>query len=104
LRGTAASAGSGTGRAVVVMSPDDFDKVRKGDVLVCRSTAPMWTPLFEIVAGLVSEAGGMLSHPAVVAREFGLPAAVGVRGATALIRDGQVINVSGTEGIVRLVE
>lgn len=104
LRGTAASAGSGTGRAVVVMTPDDFGKVRKGDVLVCRSTAPMWTPLFEIVAGLVSEAGGILSHPAVVAREFGLPAVVGVRRATGLIKDGQVINVSGTDGIVRLVE
>ncbi|MFW6195611.1 MAG: PEP-utilizing enzyme [Chloroflexota bacterium] len=101
LRGTAASQGEATGTAKVVMSPDDFDKIQPGDVLVCRSTAPMWTPLFEVISGLVSEAGGILSHPAVVAREFGLPAVVGVQGATGLIEDGSVVTVSGTDGVVR---
>jgi pyruvate,water dikinase len=102
LRGTAASRGEATGTARVVMSPADFPKVQRGDVLVCRSTAPMWTPLFEVVSALVSEAGGILSHPAVVAREFGLPAVVGVAGATQRIADGQPVTVSGTEGLVHL--
>ncbi|MBI4220052.1 MAG: hypothetical protein HY682_07930 [Chloroflexi bacterium] len=103
LRGTAASPGEATGPAVVVMSPDDFGKVRPGSILVCRSTAPMWTPLFQVAAGLVSEAGGVLSHPAVVAREFGLPAVVGVRGATSIIRDGQPLTVSGSTGLVTIL-
>lgn len=100
LRGSAASKGEASGIARVVLSPDDFHKVNKGDVLVCRSTAPMWTPLFRIISALVSEAGGILSHPAVVAREFNLPAVVGVPNATNLITDGQPITVSGTDGIV----
>lgn len=100
LRGTAASKGEASGVARVVMSPDDFHKVQDGDILVCRSTAPMWTPLFKIISGLVSEAGGVLSHPAVVAREFNLPAVVGVQNATGLIRDGQLVTVSGTDGLV----
>jgi pyruvate,water dikinase len=102
LRGTPASPGTVTGLAVVVMSPADFGKVARGNILVCRSTAPMWTPLFGVVAGLISEAGGILSHPAVVAREFGLPAVVGVRSATTLIRDGQHVSVSGTSGLITL--
>lgn len=100
LRGSAASKGEASGIARVVLSPDDFHKVSKGDVLVCRSTAPMWTPLFRIISALVSEAGGVLSHPAVVAREFNLPAVVGVPDATNLITDGQPVNVSGTDGLV----
>jgi phosphohistidine swiveling domain-containing protein len=100
LRGTAASKGEVTGIARVVMSPDDFHKVRQGDVLVCRSAAPMWTPLFRVISALVSESGGVLSHPAVVAREFNLPAVVGVRFATSRITDGQPVTVSGTDGLV----
>lgn len=104
LKGTAASAGNVTGSATVVLSPDDFDKIQPGDILVCRSTAPMWTPLFEVVAGLVSEAGGILSHPAVVAREFGLPAVVGVQNATSIIKDGQLVTLAATDGLVHLTE
>lgn len=100
LRGSAASKGEASGIARVVLSPDDFHKVGKGDVLVCRSTAPMWTPLFRVISALVSEAGGVLSHPAVVAREFNLPAVVGVPNATDLIQDGQPVTVSGTDGLV----
>lgn len=102
LRGTAASKGETSGVARVVLSPDDFHKVQDGDVLVCRSTAPMWTPLFKVISGLVSEAGGVLSHPAVVAREFNLPAVVGVQKATDLIEDGQLVTVSGTDGLVHI--
>ncbi len=102
LRGSPASGGEVSGVARVVLSPDDFHRVRDGDILVCRSTAPMWTPLFKIISALVSEAGGVLSHPAVVAREFNLPAVVGVQNATNLIKDGQLLTVSGTDGLVHI--
>ena len=102
LRGQAASPGRGLGPARVIISPDQFPNVREGDVLVCRSTAPAWTPLFDVVAGLVSEAGGVLSHPAVVAREYGLPAVVGVSGATELISDGQILEVDGASGTITI--
>ncbi|NQW17838.1 MAG: hypothetical protein HQ478_10185 [Chloroflexi bacterium] len=104
LRGTAASRGEATGIARVILSPDDFGKLNNGDILICRSTAPMWTPLFRVAAALVSEAGGVLSHPAVVAREVGLPAVVGVSRATTIIKDGQTVTVSGTDGLVHIVE
>ncbi|MDA0232449.1 MAG: PEP-utilizing enzyme [Chloroflexi bacterium] len=100
LRGTAASKGQATGIARVVLSPDDFHKVRKGDVLVCRSTAPMWTPLFRVISALVSESGGILSHPAVVAREFNLPAVIGVQRATSLVVDGHPVTGAGDDGLV----
>ena len=81
-------------------SPAQFGKVRRGDILICRSTAATWTPLFDIVAGLVSEAGGVLSHPAVIAREYGLPAVVGVHRATELISDGDAVRIDGAAGAV----
>ena len=102
LRGVAGSKGTATGPAVVVRSPDDFGKVKAGDVLVCTSTSPTWTPLFGTVAALVSDSGGVLSHTAIVAREYGLPAVVGVRYATSTISDGQVVTVDGTSGAVIL--
>jgi pyruvate,water dikinase len=104
LKGTAASKGEATGIARVILSPDEFGKLNNGDILICRSTAPMWTPLFRVASALVSEAGGVLSHPAVVAREVGLPAVVGIIGATSKIRDGQMVTVSGTDGLVHIVE
>ena len=100
LRGTSASAGEASGIARVILSPDDFHKVRNGDILICRSTAPMWTPLFTMVSGLVSESGGVLSHPAVVAREFRIPSVVGLQNATNLIKDGEPITISGSDGLV----
>jgi pyruvate,water dikinase len=102
LRGEAASAGAAAGPARIVKSPAEFGKVRPGDVLVCRSTSATWTPLFDIVSGLVSEAGGILSHPAVVAREYGLPAVVGVHRATELISDGEPVRIDGAAGTVQL--
>ena len=104
LKGTAASKGEATGVARVILSPDEFGKLNSGDILICRSTAPMWTPLFRVASALVSEAGGVLSHPAVVAREVGLPAVVGIIGATSIIKDGQMVTVSGTDGLVHIVE
>ncbi len=102
LRGEGASAGTAVGPARIVRSPAEFGKVRPGDVLICRSTAATWTPLFDIVSGLVSEAGGILSHPAVVAREYGLPAVVGVHRATELVSDGEPVRIDGAAGTVQL--
>ncbi|MGH2541520.1 MAG: PEP-utilizing enzyme, partial [Ardenticatenaceae bacterium] len=85
-----------------VRSPDEFSKVKPGDILVCTSTSPTWTPLFGSVRALVSDSGGVLSHTAIVAREYKLPAVVGTKYATSLIKDGQVITVDGTLGVVML--
>ena len=100
LRGAPASAGSYRGRARVVESFSDVSSLQGGDVLVCRSTTPPWTPYFAIIGALITNSGGILSHGAVVAREFGIPAVVGTRNATALIPDGATVTVDGTAGVV----
>lgn len=103
VRGIAASAGVVTGRARVVLTLDDIDRLTPGDVLVTYATAPPWTPVFAYAAAVVTDAGGALSHCAVVAREYGIPAVVGAQGATSRIRDGALIEVDGTEGVIRLL-
>lgn len=102
LTGTPASGGRVSGPIRVVRGPDDFGRVRRGDVLVCRFTDPAWTPLFSVVAGVVTEAGGLLSHAAIVAREHGIPAVLAVPGATSL-PDGASAEVDGTAGEVRVL-
>ncbi len=102
LRGVGCSPGSATGPARVVKSPDEFAKIKPGDVLVCTSTNPTWTPLFGTVAAIVTDSGGMLSHTAIVAREYGLPAVVGTIYGTHLVTDGQLITVDGDAGTVFL--
>jgi len=77
--------------------------VQPGEVLVCEMTLPTWTPLFSTIAAVVSDTGGVLSHGAVVAREYGIPAVFGVGSATAAIRDGQLVEVDGDAGLVRLL-
>jgi pyruvate,water dikinase len=72
-------------------------------VIVCQASNPSWVPVFAIAGGLVTNVGGVLSHAAVVAREFGLPAVVGVRVATEVIADGQEVEIDGTSGVVRLL-
>ncbi len=99
-RGRPVSPGVAHGPARVVLSPQQFDKIRPGDVLVTRSTDPGWTPLFGRLAGLIMERGGQLSHGAVVAREYGLPAVAGIPGITALLRDGDEILIDGLTGTV----
>ena len=74
-----------------------------GDILVTSFTDPSWTPLFVSIKGLVTEVGGLMTHGAVIAREYGLPAVVGVENATKLIKDGQRIRVHGTEGYVEIL-
>ncbi len=102
LRGTPGAPGIHTGRARIVLSPEEFDHVQAGDILVTRTTNPSWTPLFGIIGALVTDSGGVLSHGAIVAREVGLPAVVGTKGATETISDGQVITVDGNRGLLTL--
>lgn len=103
LRGTGASAGVVRGPARVTLSQDDFDRIQPGDVIVCPSSNPSWVPVFTIAGGLVTNTGGVLSHAAVVAREFGLPAVVGTTDATMRIADGRLVEIDGTSGTVRLL-
>jgi pyruvate,water dikinase len=104
LRGIGASCGAVEGAARVVLDPVRDNRLQPGEILVARSTDPGWTPLFCIAGGLVTERGGMLSHGAIVAREFGIPAVLGVEGATTLIRDGDRVRVDGRAGLVRIIE
>jgi len=102
LAGLAVSAGIIEGRARVILDMADAD-LEPGDILVTAYTDPSWTPLFVAIAGLVTEVGGMMTHGAVIAREYGLPAVVGVERATERIRDGQLIRVHGTDGYVMIL-
>jgi pyruvate,water dikinase len=102
LIGLPVSAGTVEGRARVIVDMTDAD-VQVGDILVTTGTDPSWTPLFVTIGGLVTEVGGLMTHGAVIAREYGLPAVVGVRNATQLIADAQRIRVHGTSGYVELV-
>src|SRR5215469_2994935 len=103
LRGFAASSGVVEGPACVVRSVEEIGRVRAGDILVCPITNPTWAPIFQKIAGAVSDIGGSMSHAAIVAREYGLPAVVGTGTATQKIRDGQRIRVDGGRGIVTLL-
>ncbi|MBV8391151.1 MAG: phosphoenolpyruvate synthase, partial [Mucilaginibacter sp.] len=100
--GLPVSAGIIEGRARVILDMEDAD-LEGGDILVTTFTDPSWTPLFVSIKGLVTEVGGMMTHGAVIAREYGLPAIVGVENATKLIHDGQKIRVNGTDGYVEIL-
>jgi pyruvate,water dikinase len=102
IAGLAVSSGTIEGRARVVLSMENAD-LEEGDILVTAFTDPSWTPLFVSIKGLVTEVGGLMTHGAVIAREYGLPAVVGVEHATRLIRDGQRIRVDGTDGYVEIL-
>jgi pyruvate,water dikinase len=101
LAGFPVSAGSVEGRARVIMDLSQAE-LEPGDILVTAYTDPSWTPLFVAIKGLVTEVGGLMTHGAVIAREYGLPAVVGVQDATRVIQDGQRIAVHGTDGYVEL--
>lgn len=104
LRGMPGARGKVTGPARVVRTLDDAEqRLRPGDILVAPATLPSWTPFFATAAAVVTGVGGVLCHAAVVAREYGIPAVVGVRGATDAIRDGQTIEVDGDAGVVRIL-
>ncbi|GAB6433507.1 hypothetical protein bcgnr5390_06060 [Bacillus luti] len=100
--GLPVSSGVIEGRARVILNMEDAD-LEEGDILVTAFTDPGWTPLFVSIKGLVTEVGGLMTHGAVIAREYGLPAVVGVENATKLIKDGQRIRVHGTEGYIEVL-
>jgi len=102
VTGNPASRGTARGRARVIMSLNDGHRLEPGDILVCPSTAPPWTPLFAIAAAVVTDSGGMLSHSAIVAREYAIPCVVGTQVGTQKIKDGATITVDGAQGLVRI--
>jgi pyruvate,water dikinase len=102
LVGLPVSAGTVEGRARVILDVAEAD-LEPGDILVTAYTDPSWTPLFVAIKGLVTEVGGLMTHGAVIAREYGLPAVVGVARATSLIQDGQRVRLNGTNGYVELL-
>ena len=104
LKGTGGSRGEAVGPARVIHGPEEFYKMQKGDILVCPYTDPEWTPLFRLAAGVVADTGASLSHAAIVAREYGIPAVLGVGYATAKLRDGDMVAVNGSTGEARKVE
>jgi phosphohistidine swiveling domain-containing protein len=103
IAGTAASAGRARGVARVVRGPEDFARVSAGEVLICTTTTPAWTPLFPSLAGLVTDTGGILCHAAVVAREYRLPAVVGAQVATRRVPDGALVELDGDSGELRIL-
>jgi pyruvate,water dikinase len=104
LRGAAGSSGRVRAVARIVRTLAQADRLAAGDVLVAPTTAPPWTPLFAVASAVVTDTGGVLSHCAIVAREYGIPAVVGARGATTTLRDGDLVEVDGDAGTVRVVE
>ena len=100
LKGISGSTGVAVGNVCVIHSPSEFCKMKSGDILVCELTDPEWTPLFRLAAGVVADTGSSLSHAAIVAREFGIPAVLGVGFATTRFKDGDMIRVDGNKGIV----
>src|SRR4029077_962418 len=99
IEGLGGSPGVVEGAARVVLTVEQFDHVRKGDIVVCQMTNPAWVALFTKMAGLVTDAGGLTSHAAVLSREFAIPAVIGTSVATRTIKNGHRIRVNGTTGV-----
>jgi pyruvate,water dikinase len=104
LEGFPGSPGIVEGPARVVLDYKDFQKVKAGEILVCPYTGTAWTPLFVKIGGVVTDTGGMLTHAAIAAREYNIPAVVGTWNATNSINDGDIIKIDGNEGIVEILE
>jgi pyruvate, water dikinase len=104
LSGAAAAAGSVEGVARVVRGVDQIGDVREGEILVCGATSPAWAPIFTKIKAAVTDVGGVMSHAAIVCREYGLPAVVGTGRATAEIKTGQMIAVDGSAGRVEILD
>ncbi|GAA5082673.1 pyruvate,water dikinase [Thermocatellispora tengchongensis] len=104
LTGTPGAGGTATGPARVIRGPAEFGRLAPGDVLVCPYTNPAWTPLFQRAAAVVADTGGVASHAAIVAREYGLPAVMGTVRGTSVLADGRVVTVDGTRGTVTAAE
>lgn len=104
IQGVAASSGIACGMARILHGPEDFSRMKPGEILVAPITTPAWTPLFAMASAIVTDVGGPLSHGSIVAREFGIPAVLGTGVATRRIHDGQKITVDGSLGTVELTQ
>ena len=104
INGIGGSPGVVEGIARVVLREDQFDEVRAGDILVCQMTNPAWVVLFTKIVGLVTDAGGTVSHPAVLSREFGIPAVVGSSVGTQQIKTGDRVRINGITGLVEILQ
>jgi pyruvate,water dikinase len=104
LHGFAASPGVAEGPARVITTVEQLGEVRSGEILVCPITAPSWAPVFARIGGAVSDIGGIMSHAAIVSREYGLPAVVGTGFGTKQIHDGQQVRVDGDNGVVTVLD
>lgn len=102
LKGVSGNRGKVSGRVCVINEIAEFSKLKEGDILVCKYTDPSWTPLFSLANAVVSDTGGPLSHSAIVAREYDIPAVLGCGNATQVLKDGQIIIVDGDKGVVHL--
>jgi pyruvate,water dikinase len=102
IKGIGASPGKVTGPACVMRGPEEFHRMKPGEILVASITTPAWTPLFAMASGIVTDVGGPLSHSSIVAREYGVPAVLGTGVATERIRSGQQVTVDGDAGVVTL--
>ncbi len=103
LPGLGTSPGVYEGPARVIRGEADFGKLEPGDVLVCETTTPSWSPLFSLIGALVTDIGALMTHPSIIAREFGIPAVVNTRRATSTLEDGQLVRVDGGRGIVEVI-
>lgn len=103
VKGVAASLGKARGHARLIKSMDDFGRLQKGDILVAPTTTPMYNVILPLLAGIVTDRGGLLSHPAIVSREYGFPGIVGTKDATSRIPDGALIEIDGTAGTVTVL-
>jgi pyruvate,water dikinase len=104
LQGVAGSPGTAEGPARIVRNVRELEAVQPGEVLVCSATSPSWAPVFSRIVATVSDVGGVMSHTAIVCREYGLPAVVGTGTAVSRVRDGQRIRVDGDTGLVTILE
>ena len=104
VTGAPASSGTATGPVRLIREPGEFGRLVEGDVLVCPYTNPAWTPLFQRAAAVVVDSGGPLSHAAIVAREYGIPAVMGTGNGTSALADGVLVTVDGSRGRVVAAE
>ena len=103
IKGIGASNGQVKGKVCIIRSPKEFYKLEKGDILVCTYTDPEWTPLFALAGGVVVDTGGTLSHAAIVAREYGIPAVLATGDATVKLKDNDMVLVNASEGTVTVL-
>lgn len=103
IPGIGVSAGMARGKAKICRSYDDVLKAQKGDILVVRSADPAWSPMFNIVSGMIMETGGVLSHASIVARELQLPTVTSVKNATRTLQDTNILEIDGAAGVVTII-